>query len=267
MHWFHGSDFMCACQLVPRCQVGAKKSVNLLGGYRDVAHPGEDGPRLSPFPRAGLQPPPLRGEAGEKQLVIQSSPALSALTVVWGRHLSQLSSSRQPQADIKKGDLRPFPLPSRLGRFGNTRWLLHHCGWISFYSHLASNMHQALHYDLMRGSYSTKQVYRMFIFLQEWIGKIFLLRWRNPNQVLNLNRQTVWGFSWLCFQHPHQVKSPFLLHLFTLWIPHFCPPSPTDSLTSLSWSKTKLQRKLPTPSISWSPNSTPFPCWCFFFWK
>ena len=134
-------------------------------------------------------------------------------------------------------------------------------------SHPASDVHQALHQDPMRGSYSTNHVYRMFIFSLEWIGKIFLFCLYNTNQVLNLNQQTVWGFSWLCFQRPHQIRSLFLPHLFTPWIPHFCSPSPTDSLTCRSWSKTELQRELPTPDISWSPNFTPFPCWCFFFWN
>jgi len=41
----------------------------------------EDRPRLSPFSRADLQQPSLRSKAGEKQLVLQSSLALSALTV------------------------------------------------------------------------------------------------------------------------------------------------------------------------------------------
>ena len=76
--------------------------------------------------------------------------------------------------------------PSRLGRFGNTRWLLHHCSWTSSLPTRPVTCTKL--YNRMRGSYSTKQVYRMFIFLQEWIGKIFLLCLYNPECWTQTNR-------------------------------------------------------------------------------
>lgn len=95
--------------------------------------PGEDDPRLSPCPRAGLQQPPLRGEAGDNQMVLQSRLALSTLMF----YEPDISPSCHPPGSpvldgSRNADGWPeaFTSPSRFGRFG-TRWLLHRCGWTS----------------------------------------------------------------------------------------------------------------------------------------